>query len=381
LKKSKTNNNKKILVVFGTRPEAIKLFPVIKSLKKNDLNVSVCVTSQQKEMLHQVINFFEIDIDHDLKVMRRNQSLFDTTSIIIKKLETVIQLEKPELIICHGDTTSALCASIASFYFQIPLAHVEAGLRTETIHSPFPEEFNRRVISLTASYHFAPTKIAMDNLIKEGISKKNIFITGNTVIDALLNCVQRFDQKQSLFPKLKFMEAFDPEKKIILVTGHRRESFGKGFTEIFSALILLASKFDIEIIYPVHLNPNVYNLAKKMLLNIKNIHLIEPLDYQSFTYLLNQSYIVLTDSGGIQEEAPSLNIPVVVMRESTERPEGVSANTSLLVGANQERIESAVTNLLSDRNLYNKMAKSKNPYGDGKCSDRITKIIQQKIFN
>lgn len=370
-----------MLVIFGTRPEAIKLFPVIQSLRANEVRVCVCITSQQKEMLHQVINFFNIKVDHDLDVMKKNQSLFDTTSIIIKKLEPIIIKEKPDLIMCHGDTTTALCSGIASFYSQIPLAHIEAGLRTENILSPFPEEFNRRVISLMSAYHFAPTKNASINLASEGVPKKNIFITGNTVIDALLETTKRLTDSSSSLPELNFLDFLDSDKKLILVTGHRRESFGKGFTEIFSALISVAKKFDVEIIYPVHLNPNVYDLAKKMLMNISNIHLIAPLNYQAFTNLLSKSYLVLTDSGGIQEEAPSLNKPVVVMRDSTERPEGIKAGTSILVGTDRLKIESTVSKLISDSKYYAKMAKAKNPYGDGKASDRITKIIQQKIFN
>lgn len=366
-----------VLFIFGTRPEAIKLAPVIKKFELDKcINIKICITAQHREMLDQVLNFFNIIPDYDLNLMKENQSLFDITSEGIKKLEYVLEDERFDVIFVQGDTTTAFLGALAGFYKKIKVAHVEAGLRSYNKYSPFPEEINRVLIGNIADLHFAPTNRAKENLINEGI-KDNIYVVGNTVIDALflgLNIINNL-------PENKFLETFnfiDFSKKVILVTGHRRESFGKPFENICYALRDLATNFnDIEIVYPVHMNPNVREPVNKILKDIKNIHLIEPLSYPELIWLLNKSYIVLTDSGGIQEEAPSLGKPVLVMRDVTERIEGIEAETAKLVGTDKETIIKETTELLKNKNLYNKMSKAKNPYGDGKASERILSIIKK----
>jgi UDP-N-acetylglucosamine 2-epimerase (non-hydrolysing) len=364
---------KKTLFIFGTRPEAIKMAPVIKEFQKcnNIFDVKICVTAQHREMLDQVLNLFEIKPDFDLNIMRPNQDLYDITSSVLLSLRSVLEKEKPDLIFVQGDTTTAFAASLAAFYQKIPVAHIEAGLRTYNIYCPFPEEINRQLIARIATYHFAPTNRAKDNLIKEGIDKNKIYVTGNTVIDALLEVIEKIKNKDI---KIKGYNITD--RKYILVTGHRRENFGKSFENICNALKEIAlNNPNIDIVYPVHLNPNVQKPVFEILSNIHNVYLIEPLDYESFVYLMYNSYIILTDSGGIQEEAPSLGKPVLVMRDKTERPEAVEAGTVKLVGANKENIVKEVEKIMYNKSEYEKMSRAINPYGDGKASKRIFEII------
>ncbi|MFN3551230.1 MAG: non-hydrolyzing UDP-N-acetylglucosamine 2-epimerase [Endomicrobiia bacterium] len=368
----------KILFIFGTRPEAIKLAPLIVEFKKQPsrFEVKVCITSQHKEMLQQVINFFDIKIDYDLHIMEPNQTLFKITSKIIERIEWVLDEFNPDLIFVQGDASSAFLGALCGFYKKIKVAHVEAGLRSFNKYAPFPEEVNRVLISHIADFHFAPTKQAKENLIKEGITK-NIWVVGNTVIDALFLTLKLIKKEEKKYEK--FFSFLDFRKKVILVTGHRRESFGEPFKEICLAIKDLAEKFkdEIEIVYPVHLNPNVRKPVFEILKNKKNVHLIEPLSYQYLVWLLNKSYFVLTDSGGIQEEAPSLAKPVLVMREVTERVEGIKSGTAKLVGTKKESIFKNAKRLLTDKSLYNKIAKAKNPYGDGKSSQRIVEIVRK----
>jgi len=364
---------KKTLFIFGTRPEAIKMAPVIKEFQKcnNIFDVKICVTAQHREMLDQVLNLFEIKPDFDLNIMRPNQDLYDITSSVLLSLRSVFEKEKPDLIFVQGDTTTAFAASLAAFYQKIPVAHIEAGLRTYNIYCPFPEEINRQLIARIATYHFAPTNRARDNLIKEGIDKNKIYVTGNTVIDALLEVVEKIKKKDI---KIKGYNITD--RKYILVTGHRRENFGKSFENICNALKEIAlNNPNIDIVYPVHLNPNVQKPVFEILSNIPNVYLIEPLDYESFVYLMYNSYIILTDSGGIQEEAPSLGKPVLVMRDTTERPEAVEVGTVKLVGTNTENIVREVEKIMYNKSEYEKMSNATNPYGDGKASKRIFEII------
>jgi len=368
---------KKILFIFGTRPEAIKLAPLILEFKKQKKFITkVCITSQHIEMLEQVINFFQLPVDYDLSIMEHNQSLFKISSKIIERIEPVFEEFQPDLIFVQGDASSAFLSALAGFYKKIKIVHIEAGLRSYNKYSPFPEEINRVLISHIADYHFAPTKKAKENLLKEGI-KKNIWVVGNTVIDALFLALKIV--KNSEVQYKNFFKFLDFNKKIVLVTGHRRESFGEPFRQICLALKELAEKFkdEIEIVYPVHLNPNVRKPVFEILYGQKNIHLIEPLSYPYLVWLLEKSYFVLTDSGGIQEEAPSLGKPVLVMREVTERIEGIKAETAKLVGVKKESIVKNSVKLLTDKNLYQKMAKKKNPYGDGESSQRIVKIISE----
>ncbi len=366
----------KVLFIFGTRPEAIKLAPLIIEFKKyKNFITKVCVTSQHKEMLQQVIKFFDISTDYDLSIMEHNQTLFQITSKIIQRIESVLDDFKPDIIFIQGDASSAFLSALAGFYKKIKIAHVEAGLRSYNKYAPFPEEINRVLISRIADYHFAPTVLAKKNLEKEGI-RKNVWVVGNTVIDALLlalKIVKNSDDKYKNY--FKFL---DFNKKIILVTGHRRESFGEPFRQICLAIKEIAQKFkDVEIVYPVHLNPNVRKPVFEILAGLKNVHLIEPLSYPHFVWLLEKSYLVLTDSGGIQEEAPSLGKPVLVMREVTERIEGIKAGTAKLVGVKKDSIVENTVELLTNKNLYEGMAKKKNPYGDGKSAKRIVKIISK----
>ncbi len=365
----------KVIFVFGTRPEAIKMAPLIKTFQADpSKNVVVCVTGQHKEMLYQVLDFFEIVPNYDLELMQPNQTIYDITSKALLGLKPILDKENPDLIFVQGDTTTAFVGALAGYYNQIKVAHLEAGLRSGSMFSPFPEEGNRILAGHLATYHFAPTQRAVNNLQKEGISK-NVFEVGNTVIDALLlglNILKSNKQKEIEI----LFDGIDLSKKIILVTGHRRESFGKPFENMVSAIKEIATKYnDIEIIYPVHLNPNVRGIVNQELSNTPNIHLIEPLDYPSLIWLMEKSFFVLTDSGGIQEEAPTLGKPVLVMRDVTERQEGVEAGTAKLVGTNKEVILKEAFDLLDNKEAYNKMAKAVNPYGDGTTSKQVLEII------
>ncbi len=382
---------KKVLMVFGTRPEAIKLVPVIKKLKEYNSKFAtiVCVTAQHRKMLDQVLAIFDIFPDYDLNIMKENQDLFDITIKSLKGLKKVIEKVQPDIVLVQGDTTTAFIAGLAAFYLKVPVGHVEAGLRTYNKYNPFPEERNRHLLSVLTDYHFAPTEWSKSNLLKEGIPSENIWVTGNTVIDALLQVVS---SQQSAVSRKAYQDYFKKQynlelgtwnsklatrnSQLILVTCHRRESFGEGFENICQALRTIAEeRGDIEIVYPVHLNPNVQGPVKRILGGIDNIHLIEPLEYEQFVFLMNSSYLILTDSGGIQEEAPSLSKPVLVMRNTTERPEGIEAGVVKLVGTDEDTIVKNTIELLENQVLYEKMSKSVNPYGDGKASERITKIL------
>ena len=366
----------KIIFVFGTRPEAIKMAPLIKTFQADlSFEVIVCATGQHKEMLYQVLDFFEIKPDYDLELMKPNQTIYDITSSALLGLKEILDKEQPNLIFVQGDTTTAFVGALAGYYNQIEVAHLEAGLRSGDKYSPFPEEGNRIMAGHLATYHFAPTKRAIDNLAKEGIGH-NVFEVGNTVIDALilgLDLLKKRDNKEieNLFKEI------DLSKRVILVTGHRRESFGEPFENMVNAIKGIADSYeDIEIIYPVHLNPNVRGIVNKVLGNTKNIHLIEPLDYPSLIWLMSRSFFVLTDSGGIQEEAPTLGKPVLVMRDVTERQEGVEAGTAKLVGTNKSVILQEFRKLLDDKDIYESMAKAVNPYGAGTTSKQVLEIIK-----
>lgn len=371
---------KKTLFVFGTRPEAIKMAPLVKAFAVDKRFISkVCVTAQHREMLDQVLQLFEIVPDFDLNIMSPNQSLSTITSKILLGLESVFAEFTPDYVFVHGDTTTTISTSLASYYAQIPVCHVEAGLRTGNIYSPWPEEANRKLTGALATYHFAPTLNSERNLTKENVAKEAILVTGNTVIDALLEVKTRIEQdkklKTDLSSKFSF---FDSEKRMILVTGHRRESFGGGFERICEAIRQIAiANDDVEIVYPVHLNPRVQKPVHEILSNITNVHLIEPLDYLPFVYLMTKSFLILTDSGGIQEEAPSLGKPVLVMRDTTERPEAVQAGTVKLVGSDIDKIVEHTNLLLSNEALYATMSRAHNPYGDGKASRRIVDFLAQ----
>ena len=372
----------KILAVFGTRPEAIKMAPVIRALESN-FDIKVCVTAQHRQMLDQVLELFKITPDYDLDVMQPGQDLFDISSNVLLGIKKVLQTEKPDLVMVHGDTTTSMITAMAAFYLQIPVSHVEAGLRTHNINSPFPEELNRQITSRIASLHFAPTKRARQNLLNEKVADSQIHVTGNTVVDALLSMVKKAriaNFSDSILRKMPFLKQ---EKKdlarIILVTGHRRENFGLGFEEICHALCIIANENpNIQIVYPVHLNPNVREPVNRILSNLSNVHLIKPMEYLTFIKLMDLSYLILTDSGGIQEEAPSLGKPVLVMRDTTERPEAVEAGTVKLVGTNKNEIKKMVNLLLTDSNLYMKMSKAYNPYGDGKASSIICNVLANR---
>ena len=372
----------KIVTVFGTRPEAVKMAPVVNELKQF-FNLVVCVTAQHRQMLDQVLSLFEIKPQYDLDIMKPAQDLFDVTCGALTGLREVFLKEKPELVLVHGDTTTSMVAAMAAFYLNIPVAHVEAGLRTNDIKSPFPEEFNRQIVSKIASIHLAPTETARQNLLGEKVPSSNIYVTGNTVVDALLSMVPKSKKVEfpnkliKMMPFLKSGTAYFP--RIILVTGHRRENFGSGFEQICFALRQIASENqEVEIIYPVHLNPNVRKPVNEVLSNIPNIHLIEPLEYLLFIKLMSISYLILTDSGGIQEEAPSLGKPVLVMRDTTERPEAVKAGTVRLMGVNREKIINSVNELLNKERIYKKMSKAHNPYGNGKASLAIRDVLLKR---
>jgi len=370
----------KILIIFGTRPEAIKMAPLVNKFSKF-YKISVCVSAQHRQMLDQVLEIFNIKPDFDLDIMSDNQDLFDISSILLSKFKSVLTDVAPDLVLVHGDTTTSMIASLASYYLQIPVGHVEAGLRTHDIFSPYPEELNRQITSRIAKYHFAPSKIAKNNLIKENIPEDNIFVTGNTVIDAVKMITKKsseFNFSKSFLEKVP-KKIFDHEdSKIILVTGHRRENFGIGFENICFALKEIASNFpEVIIVYPVHLNPNVLKPVKNILKNVPNIFLVEPLDYISFIKLLEMSYIVLTDSGGVQEEAPSLGKPLFIMRSVTERPEVIDCGNAMLVGTESSSIIGNVSLVLENQDIYRKMSQANSPYGEGDASDKITKIIRE----
>lgn len=367
---------KKILLAFGTRPEAIKMAPVYEVLRATpNLDVRVAVTAQHREMLDQVLRLFEIDPDYDLNVMKPGQGLTEITSAVLAGLKPVLEEFSPDLLLVHGDTTTTLSASLAAYYQQIPVGHVEAGLRTGDIYSPWPEEINRKVAGTIAQLHFAPTAKAATNLKNEAVDVGNISTTGNTVIDALLEVVERLerDPQQSAAFDAEF--GIDPSKRLILVTGHRRESFGGGFERICSALATIAQRDDIQIIYPVHLNPNVKGPVETTLAALDSVKLIPPQDYLPFVHLMRRADIILTDSGGVQEEAPSLGKPVLVMRDTTERPEAVDAGTVKLVGTDADLIVGETNKLLDDGDAYESMARAHNPYGDGLASGRIRDAI------
>jgi len=368
----------KILTVFGTRPEAIKMAPLVRALAEHpQIDSAVCVTAQHREMLDQVLSLFEIFPDFDLNTMKPGQSLEQITASMLLNLKKVLIEFKPDLVMVHGDTATTLTASLASYFQQIPVAHVEAGLRTGNLYSPWPEEGNRKLTAAITELHFAPTMTSQQNLIQEGVSEQKIIVTGNTVIDALYIIKNKLESNIELTQSLKaqFSKLSD-SKKIILVTGHRRENFGTGFKSICQALVDLASKHqDIQIVYPVHLNPNVRGVVNEMLNGVSNILLLEPLEYPAFVYLLNRAHIVLTDSGGIQEEAPSFGKPVIVMRDTTERPEAVLAGTVQLVGTSSHGIFNAINTLLVDENRYLEMSRAHNPYGNGNASHIIVDSV------
>ena len=371
----------KVMVVFGTRPEAIKMAPLVKRLQATPgIETRVCVTAQHRQMLDQVLRLFEIEPDHDLDIMKPGQDLYDVTTNILLGLKPVLATERPDWVLVHGDTTTTLATSLAAFYARIQVAHVEAGLRTGNKLAPFPEEINRKVTGAVADLHFAPTEAAQRNLLKEGVPPATIHVTGNTVIDALLEVVSRLKEQPALRSELDARFSFlDAAKRLILVTGHRRENFGDGFQNICLALADLAERHpDIEVLYPVHLNPNVRQPVNDILASrgLSNVHLIDPVDYLPFVYLMDRAYLIITDSGGVQEEAPSLGKPVLVMRETTERPEAVDAGTVKLVGTDRAVIVQECERLLTDSGAYTTMAKAHNPYGDGQAVGRIVESLQ-----
>nr|WP_298994265.1 UDP-N-acetylglucosamine 2-epimerase (non-hydrolyzing) [uncultured Polaribacter sp.] len=367
---------KKNLIIFGTRPEAIKMAPLVRQFLSNEkFKTKVCVTGQHREMLEQVLTFFHIVPDYNLSLMKPNQNLYNLTSEVISGLKPILDEFSPDFVFVHGDTTTTMAASIAGFYSGAKVCHVEAGLRTNNMLSPFPEEMNRQVTGRVATYHFAPTLKSQDNLLLENIIKENILVTGNTVIDALLESSNRVQNLKNEDVEA-LNKTIDFKKRIILVTGHRRENHGQGFINICTALKEIALQNpDVEIVYPVHLNPNVLKPVNELLKNIKNIHLVKPLSYPSFVWLMNKSYLIITDSGGVQEEAPSLGKPVLVMRDTTERPEAVDAGTVILVGTETQKIISETQELLNNSERYATMSSLHNPYGDGKACERIITFI------
>lgn len=380
---------KKILLVFGTRPEAIKMAPLVHEFRKNPelFETVVCVTGQHREMLDQVLDLFQIVPDYDLNIMKPNQDLYDVTSKVLIGMRDVLKATKPDLVLVHGDTTTSMAAALAAFYQQIPVGHVEAGLRTGNIYSPWPEEMNRCITGRIATYNFAPTLCSKNNLLKENVAESSILVTGNTVIDALHWVVKKLEKdlplrdtvSQELVRIGYNVNRLDNGRRMVLITGHRRENLGEGFFNICHAINKLAETYPrVDFVYPMHLNPSVREPVMEIIGNDKpNVFLIEPLQYLQFVYLMEKSYLVLTDSGGVQEEAPGLGKPVLVMRDTTERPEAVEAGTVSLVGADKQRIEQGVTSLLDDSMLYEKMSKAINPYGDGKACMRIVQHISK----
>lgn len=371
----------RLLIVFGTRPEAIKMAPLVKVLQASPkLSVKVCVTAQHREMLDQVLDLFEITPDYDLNLMRPGQTLTQLTCNILQGMEGVFAQYKPNWVLVHGDTSTTLAASLAAYYQQVGVAHVEAGLRTGNLYSPWPEEANRQLTGRLARLHFAPTVQAQINLLNEGVTPDTIHVTGNTVIDALLSVSQRLDADRSLTQTLATQFPFlDPSKRLVLVTGHRRENFGAGFEAICHALKAIASQPGVQVVYPVHLNPRVQETVRSILGGVDHVNLIEPQDYLPFVHLMKRSYIILTDSGGVQEEAPSLGKPVLVMRDTTERPEAVAAGTVRLVGTDCQRIVTETLRLLNEATNYEQMAYAHNPYGDGKACEKIRNIFENLI--
>lgn len=368
----------KNLIVFGTRPEAIKMAPLVKAFQRREgFDTKVCVTAQHREMLDQVLEFFDITPDFDLDLMKPNQNLYTLTADIITGLKPVLEEFKPDYVYVHGDTTTTMASSIAAFYSGAQVCHVEAGLRTHNKRSPFPEEINRQIAGRVCDFHFAPTEASRQNLLNENISDTTILVTGNTVIDALFDSSERVkDLDNSEINSLK--ELVDPAKKMVLVTGHRRENHGQGFINICEALKEIAeSNPDVQIVYPVHLNPNVKKPVYEILTGVDNVKLIDPLAYPAFVWLMNHACLIITDSGGVQEEAPSLGKPVLVMRDTTERPEAVDAGTVILVGTDKAKIISEAQDLLTDKDRYQKMSALHNPYGDGKACDRIVEFIKE----
>ena len=385
---------KKVLLVFGTRPEAIKMAPLVKELQKQKERIEtvVCVTGQHREMLDQVLVIFDIKPDYDLNIMKRGQDLYDVTARVLTGMREVLKEIKPDIVLVHGDTTTSTAAALAAFYQQIPVGHVEAGLRTHNIYSPWPEEMNRLLTGRLATYHFSPTPLSRNNLIKESINDRNIIVTGNTVIDALYWVVDKIKNNKELDNELESVlskagydvNRLDNGKKLVLITGHRRENFGDGFINMCTAIKDLTVKYpNVDFVYPMHLNPNVrkpiHEVFGKDLSGLKNMFFIEPLEYLSFVYLMEKSSIVLTDSGGIQEEAPGLGKPVLVMRDTTERPEALDAGTVKLVGTDYNKIVNEVSSLIDDKAAYEKMSKAVNPYGDGLACRRIVNALLYRI--
>ena len=377
---------KKIMLVFGTRPEAIKMCPLVREFKKHpaDFKTLVCVTGQHREMLHQVLDIFDVKPDYDLAIMKEGQDLYDVTSRVLTGMRDVLDKEKPDVVLVHGDTTTSMAAALAAFYRQIPVGHVEAGLRTNNIYSPWPEEMNRQITGRIATYDFSPTLLSRDNLLREGVDPQKITVTGNTVIDALQQVVLRIKNDPELQEKLAadlVEHGYDTSRsrRLVLITGHRRENFGEGFLNICRGIKDLSEKYpDVDFVYPMHLNPNVRRPIKEVFGEEQkdNLFFIEPLDYLDFVFLMEKSYLVLTDSGGIQEEAPGLGKPVLVMRDTTERPEAVEAGTVKLVGTNRDLIVGEVSALLDNENYYLSMSKAVNPYGDGQACERIVEILK-----
>ena len=371
---------RKILLVCGTRPEAIKMAPLVKALKQDkNFHTKVCVTAQHREMLDQVLGLFDIFPDYDLNIMKPGQDLYDITSSVLLRMKGVLSDFQPDVVLVHGDTTTTSATSLAAYYQQIKIGHVEAGLRTNNIYSPWPEEANRQITGVLANYHFSPTCISKNNLLKENKDSKNIVVTGNTVIDALFLALGKIKSNQelenSIVANLKYK--IKENKKVLLVTGHRRENHGQGFLNICEALRTIAIKNPtFDIVYPVHLNPNVQKPVKQILSDVENIYLIEPLQYEEFIYLMDKSYFIITDSGGVQEEAPSLGKPVLVMRDTTERPEALEAGTVKLVGTDKEKIIEEAQKLIDNAKEYEKMSKAHNPYGDGNASQKIIEFLK-----
>lgn len=398
-----SKRKKKVLLVFGTRPEAIKMAPLVLAFKKfqNEFEVKVCVTGQHRQMMDQVLTLFGIDPDFDLNIMQVGQDLYDITSRVLLGMREILKMNMPDIILVHGDTSTSTAAALAAYYQQIPVGHVEAGLRTRNIYSPWPEEINRQITGRIAEYHFAPTYMSETNLLKENVQKEKIYVTGNTVIDSLFSVLEKISNQQELknslfgyltkagLPSYKISSwercsnSQNSSGKLVLITGHRRENFGQGFLDICSSIKILSEKFpDVDFVYPMHMNPNVRNAITQIFGSIAdinelftNIYFIEPVEYLPFIYLMSVSYIVLTDSGGIQEEAPSLGKPVLVMRNTTERPEALDSGCVKLVGTDQKTIINLVSELILEADTYNKMSNSINPYGDGKACERIVEIL------
>ena len=380
---------RKVLLVFGTRPEAIKMAPLVKEFQKDTLNfeTKVCVTAQHREMLDQVLDLFEIVPEYDLNLMKPGQDLYDITSNVLSGMKDALSDFKPNVVLVHGDTTTTSAASLSAFYQQIKIGHVEAGLRTGDLMSPWPEEANRQITGVLANYHFAPTSTSQENLLRENKNKDSVVVTGNTVIDALFLALDKIKNDNNL--KNQIVKQISDsnyqivnDKKIILVTGHRRENHGQGFINICEALKTIAvNNPDIDIVYPVHLNPNVQKPVKEILSNISNIYLIEPLQYEQFIYMMDKSYFIITDSGGVQEEAPSLGKPVLVMRDTTERPEALEAGTVKLVGTDTKLIIKEAQKLIEDKIEYEKMSKAHNPYGEGKACEKIVDFFKLRMDN